>query len=1137
MLASFLRGCPVDRASASPSRNSNSIVLLAGSPGQQQTFKPRRAECPGFSFLLNSSLTNLRKRKHGLSAGLLLATMLLSPASYAEIGFNRDIRPIMSDTCFRCHGPDKNARMADLRLDIRGEALKRAQSGKTPIVPGKPQESEIVRRVFSDDPTQIMPPEFSHKALTKVQKETIRQWVAEGAKYEGHWSFQRVERPAVPQVTGRSTVRNPIDAFLQDSLTKKGLQPSPEAERRTLIRRVTLDLTGIPPTPAEVDRFINDPSPEAYEKLVDRLLLSRRYAEKQTLYWLDGVRYADTRGFHSDVEHPAWPYRDYVLRSFLENKPFDVFAREQMAGDLMANATVEQKVASAYNRLLRTSEEGGIQDREYLAKYGADRVRTTGSLWLGLTMGCAECHDHKFDPITAKDFYSMKAFFADIKEKGILPGSGPEAWLATLSLPGEEQNRRLIQLTKDVQTAEHQLQQQTEALAAQEVNWEQRLLSDFSAGRLKWQYQRPFSATSVHGAQLTIYNDELVDSHIYVRPSLEVRRGPGNGLVVVGGPNPDNETYIIGMMPGPGTWTGLGVQSIQDESLPAVSLARGADRFVLSEVEAEISGKPNLARRLIFALATSNGLGEARENPPMAAIDGDRATGWGVSSGDGRSPFLALRFAEPVQTTANSVLRVRLRHDSQLRRATIGRLRLALSSGSYSWPELGETAVDLGLKVEASLLPKGGVRDGVPGDVLEALRSPVGSRTEKQVTALREHFSWTTPELQPAIVRLEKVKAARSMYEATVPRVLVTESVQPRETRILPRGNWMDNSGEIVQPAVPGFLGRLHPERRAPNRLDLANWIVSRENPLTARVFVNRQWRLLFGMGISKVLDDLGSQGEWPTHPELLDWLATEFMEPTWQANGAHAWDVKHLLRTIVTSHTYRQASLSSPRLNERDPDNRLLTRQSRFRVDAESVRDIALAVSGLLVEKFGGPSVQPYQPEGYLAAMNFPKRDYSASHGEDLYRRGLYTYWRRTFLHPALLTFDAPAREECTINRVNSNTPLQALVLLNDPIFVEASRVFAEHILKSGGSSLKTRLDWAFRQALNRKPTVEERNILFDLHRKCLRQFREDPNGVEALIRIGEAPLDRSARSADLAAMMTVARAILNLHETITRN
>jgi hypothetical protein len=1064
--------------------------------------------------------------------------MLPHSASWASIGFNRDIRPIMSDTCFRCHGPDKNARMADLRLDIRQEALKPARSGKTPIVPGKPEESEIVRRVFAEDPTQMMPPEFSHKVLTKAQKETIRQWVAEGAAYEGHWSFQRIERPSVPKATGGWIVRNPIDVFIQDRLAKAGLQASQEADRRTLIRRVTLDLTGVPPMPTEVDNFINDSSPDAYERLVDRLLLSPRYAETQTRHWLDGVRYADTRGFHSDVEHPAWPYRDYVLRSFLENKPFDVFAREQIAGDLLPNATVDQKVASAYNRLLRTSEEGGIQDKEYLAKYGAERVRTTGTLWLGLTMGCAECHDHKFDPITAKDFYSMKAFFADIKEKGILPGSGPEAWLATLSLPSEEQSRRLIQLTKDVQTAEQQLQQRTEALAAQQVNWEQRLLSDFSSGRLKWQYQRPFSATSVHGAQLTIYNDELVDSHIYVRPSLEVRRGPGNGLVVVSGPNPDNETYTIGMMPGPGIWTGLGVQAVQDESLPAVSLARGADRFVLSEVEAEISsGEPNSPRRLLFALATSNGLGEARENPAMAAIDGDRGTGWGVSSGDGRSPFLALRFAEPVQTTAKSVLKVRLRHDSQLRRATIGRLRLALSSGTYSWPELGETAFDLGLKVDASLLPRGGVRDGIPGVVLEALRTPAGSRSEKQVAALREHFSWTSPELQSAVVQLEKAKAARSIYEATVPLVLVTESVQPRETRILPRGNWMDDSGEIVQPAVPAFLGQLHPEHRAPNRLDLSNWIVSRENPLTARVFVNRQWRLLFGMGISKTLDDLGSQGEWPTHPELLDWLAMEFMEPTWQAKGAHAWDVKHLLRIIVTSHTYRQASRSSPLLDERDPDNRLLARQSRFRVDAETVRDIALAVSGLLVEKLGGPSVQPYQPEGYLAAMNFPKRDYSASHGEDLYRRGLYTYWRRTFLHPALLAFDAPPREECTITRVNSNTPLQALVLLNDPIFVEASRVFAEHILKNGGSSLKTRLDWAFRQALNREPTESERNILLGLQRKSLQHFRANPKRAEAFIQVGEAPLDPSARPVDLAAMMTVARAILNLHETITRN
>ena len=617
-----------------------------------------------------------------------------------------------------------------------------------------------------------------------------------------------------------------------------------------------------------------------------------------------------------------------------------------------------------------------------------------------------------------------------------------------------------------------------------------------------------------------------------------MHRGPGHGLTIASGPNPDNETYIISFKPGAGTWTALGVQAVQDESLPAVRLSRGADRFVLSEVEAEVSSDERAPATLVsFALATTNGVGEAPENPPMAAIDRNPATGWGVSGGDGRSPFLALRFGEPVKTTNSSVMTVRLRHDTALRRATIGRVRLALSAGHYSWPELGDAAVDLGLEVDATRFPKGGVRDGMPGVVLEALNAPSSSPSETQVKSLQEHFQWSEPGLQPLFVQLQRVNAARSIQEAGIPKVLVTEAVEPRETRVLSRGNWMDDSGEIVQPAIPAFLGHLQTRGGHATRLDLANWVVSQENPLTARVFVNRQWRQLFGIGISKTLDDLGSQGEWPSHPELLDWLAAEFMRPAWQAKSAHSWDVKHILRTIVMSHTYRQSSLSNPQLDERDPDNRLLARQSRFRVDAEVVHDVALAVSGLLAEKFGGPSVRPYQPDGYLAAMNFPKRDYSASRGEDLYRRGVYTFWQRTFLHPSLLTFDAPSREECTVNRVNSNTPLQALAVLNDPIFVETSRVFAQNILRNGGSAFDSRIDWAFSQAVSRKPTAAERDILANLYDKGLRQFKADPQSAHEFIQAGESPIDKTVKPTDLAAMMTVARAILNLHETITRN
>jgi hypothetical protein len=429
------------------------------------------------------------------------------------------------------------------------------------------------------------------------------------------------------------------------------------------------------------------------------------------------------------------------------------------------------------------------------------------------------------------------------------------------------------------------------------------------------------------------------------------------------------------------------------------------------------------------------------------------------------------------------------------------------------------------------------VRDGVPGEVLKALKVSPTNRSKEQTETLREHFQWSQPALQSALIPVEHLKAERLMLQATIPTVLVSVSVAPRETRILPRANWMDDSGKVVQPAVPMFLGKLDTGGRRATRLDFANWLVSPDNPLTARVFVNRMWQQFFGTGLSKVLNDLGSQGEWPSHPELLDWLAAEFMQPIWQAEGTHPWDVKHLIRAIVMSHTYRQSSSSNAELEEKDPDNRLLARQSRFRVDAEVVHDIALSVSGLLVEKFGGPSVTPYQPELFWSALNFPKRDYSVGHGDDLYRRAVYIHWQRTFLHPSLAAFDASSREECTVNRVNSNTPLQALVLLNDPIFVEAARVFAQHALKKGGPTLNARISWAFMQAIGRTPAPGEQKILTNLYRKSYEDFRADPQRAVNLLQVGEAPVAKELRPNDLAAMTMVTRAIVNLHETITRN
>jgi hypothetical protein len=695
----------------------------------------------------------------------------------------------------------------------------------------------------------------------------------------------------------------------------------------------------------------------------------------------------------------------------------------------------------------------------------------------------------------------MKAFFADIKETGLVPDRGKNAWGSQLALPTPEQRKRQEELKAQLADARARLTAQMTELEPKRAAWETDLLARYEAGTLAWHVQRPISAESANGATLTVYNDEPVEFTHYDGATMTTDRSPGNGLVIASGANPDNETYTVTFKPGAGTWAQLGIELVQDEGLPGIRVARGADRVVITEIEAEVSG-----RRESFSGGTSNLNNPAPEHPPLAAFDGDPKTGWAEATyNDVSKAVLALRFAEPVKTDADSVMTVRLHHDSDFRRATLGRFRLALATDPYAWP-----TADKGKEI--------------PANVLAALKEDEAKRTSAQKNALAAHFQWSSPEVQPLLAEIARLEKEAALLELTIPHVVVSEATTPAETRILARGNWMDDSGEIVQPAIPAFLGKVDTSDRRATRLDLANWIVSKDNPFTARVFVNRLWRQFFGTGLSKMLDDLGSQGEWPTHPELLDWLAAEFMDG--------GWDVKHMIRTIVTSQTYRQSSLSNPQLDERDPDNRLLARQSRFRVEAENVRDAALSISGLLVEKFGGPSAKPVEPDGYLATLNFPKREYSASRGDDLYRRGLYTFWQRSFLHPSLLTFDAPTREECTINRTTSNTPLQALVLLNDPIYVEAARVFAVGALAPGRG-----IDWAFERALDRAPTREEHGILDDLYRQSLAEFRKTPADAARFVHTGESPVPANFEPAEFAAMTNVARAILNLHETITRN
>lgn len=785
-------------------------------------------------------------------AGMVPALWFCASAIAAEPAnppsFNRDIRPLLSDRCFTCHGPDSGTREADLRLDSFESATEWA------IVPGDTEVSEVYNRISSEDPDLRMPPADSNrKPLNEKEIDLIKRWIEAGAKYDAHWSHIPPKKVAPPEVGSEKKELSPIDRFLQAKQRTHKIQPAEIADRVTLVRRLYLDLTGIPPTPTQVDEFVNDKQPGAYEDLVDKLLDSPEYGERMASWWFDLIRFSNTVGYHGDQEHRITPFRDYVIKSFNDNLPFDQFTIEQLAGDLVPNPTMWQKVASGYNRVLQTSHEGGIQDGEYLAKHQADRIRNFSEVWMAASMGCAECHDHKFDPYSQKDFYSLGAFFADVDHYG----------------------------------------------------------SFVAPAKNTTPTQRP---------------PEML------------------------------------------AWT-----------LPVYERARKLDDEIVK---------------------------------------------------------------------AEKVLAGSFQREDK-------------------WAEVRDKLIDL----------------------------------KKQRLELEREFVPT----------------------------MITDAIEPREIRVLGRGNWMDKTGEIVQPQVPHFMKQIDTGDRRATRLDLAKWLVENENPMTSRVVANRLWQRFFGTGISSTVIDIGSQGEWPQHPDLLDWLAVDFVE-----NG---WDMKHLIRTIVTSHAYRQSSLPRPEVDTIDPDNRLVARQSRYRLDAEQIRDSALAASGLLVRKLGGDFSRPYQPTGYYSALNFPEREYKPSLDENQFRRSVYTHWQRQYLHPWLLAFDAPTREECTAQRAISNTPSAALVLLNDPSFVEASRALAARVLTEAEGDDDRRLRWVWRVVVGRDARSEEVELLHSLLAKHRDQYADDPAAAKKLVSVGISKRPADLDVTELAAWTSVSRTLFNVNETISRN
>ncbi|GIW95853.1 MAG: cytochrome c [Pirellulaceae bacterium] len=999
------------------------------------------------------------------------------PQPQDPIRFNRDIRPILADKCFACHGPDANRREADLRFD-REEGVF-ARPGPPVIQRGDPAGSELVRRIRSEDPDERMPPPSSGKSLTAREIALLERWIAQGAAWEDHWSLIPPVRPPVPQVDHRDWPVNPIDSFVLHRLEQAGISPSPEADRRTLIRRLYFDLLGLPPSYEEVEAFVRDSRPEAYEELVDRLLASEHYGERMAVYWLDLVRYADTGGYHSDNHRNVYPYRDYVIDAFNRNKPFDQFTIEQIAGDLLPGATREQRIASGYNRLLQTTEEGGAQAKEYMAKYAADRVRNTSVIWLGITMGCCECHDHKYDPFTMRDFYSMEAFFADLQEKAV--GRQEET-----PVPTAEQEALLAELQQKLAAARAELDAPDQERDARQQQWEERLWEQWTAAAQSWTPVRPATWEARHGTQLELLDD------------LSLRAT---------GPNPDKEIYeIIWELEQPLRLAAVRLEALTDPTFPNKGLSRANGNFVLTEVELAYRQSSGEWQTVAWSSAAADY--EQAGHPVAQAIDGKPDTGWAVNGHQRAEPSVAwFTVREVPELPAGAQIRIRLRHESRFAGHNLGRFRLAISS--------------LDTKVFETLT-------ALPVEVIQALKVVPEERSGQQRDVLRTYFRATAVEWQAERQRVAELEKQIADLEASFPRTLVSVSGPPRTIRILPRGNWLDDSGEVVEPNVPARLPRLPEVEGRPTRLDFARWLVSADNPLTARVFVNRLWMLCFGYGLVRTPDDLGTQGEWPTHPELLDWLAVEFRES--------GWNVKHLHKLIVMSRTYRQSSEAGEQLMALDPQNRLLARQNRFRLDAEFVRDTALKISGLLSPRVGGRSVKPYQPAGYWANLNFPKREWENDVGENQYRRGLYTYWCRTFLHPAMLALDAPSREECTAMRPRSNTPLQALVLLNDPEFVEAARVFAARIVTHGGATAGERLRYAVRCALQREPRPGEQQVLLELYEKHRREYAAEPQAAQQLLQVGQMSVPQGIPVEELAAWTSVARVLLNLHETITR-
>ena len=1021
-------------------------------------------------------------------------TSVLSALAQAEpIDFNRDIRPILSDKCFHCHGPDKAKQKADLRLDIREEAIAAGV-----IVPDDTNRSELIARITAhDEPDDLMPPPDSGRSLTEQQIYLLTQWIKEGAVYEKHWAFLPPEKsklPATLHPVPESLAA--IDRFVLEKLEASRLKISPRADRATLLRRASLDLVGLPPTIADLDKFLKDPADDeaAYAAAIDRLLDSPHYGERMAQYWVEASRYADTDGYQSEGTRNMWPWRDWVIQAFNRNMPFDRFSVEQLAGDKLPNATEQQILASGFNRNHRINNEGGALPEEFLVEYIIDRVETTSTVWLGLTSGCARCHDHKYDPLSQKEFYQLFAYFNNVPEKG--KDSGGKA-LPNMMTGSPLLAKDTTDLEKQLVDANEKHQQVMASLPARQLAWEKAQGANFlklATANPVWSPIRFNEAKSNGGATLTEQED---------------------GSLLATGANPNKETYQLTFTPEADA-KAAPIRSLLLEALPDPSFKQpyGFSRsnngnFVLSDVRLERIDAKGKAHKIDLARAEAN-----FSLPPYAinkTIDGKANTGWGAGGHKNETLRAKFTLKQPLKVGAKEKLRLVLQHQTKFAAHHIGRFRVASSA---------QPKADLAAGFGADLL------------LVAALSKPASKRNKKEAKVLTEFYQPRDSQLTTAEAAVKKIEAEISAAKGPQVSVMVMADLpadQKRPTYLLRRGLYdQPDESEKLFPAVPASL--IIDGKGAPtDRLEFARWLASDRNPLAARVFVNRVWQQHFGVGLVKTAEDFGSQGEWPSHPELIDWLAVDFME-----NG---WDIKRLHRQILTSHTYTQSSRVTPALHDRDPENRLLARGPRFRLDSHAIRDQALAIGGLLNRDLGGTPVKPYQPPGlWNTVASNPNKVYQNDSGEKLYRRTLYTFWKRAINPPRQVIFDAQGRDSCNVSQKVTNTPLQALALMNDPTFVEAARKLAERMIAEGGTSTEQRLAWAHRVCTAREADATTLAVLGQNFAHFQKHYTAQPEAADAYLKVGESPRDESIPAPELAAYAATAHLLLNLDATITR-